>query len=229
MKISSINNTNSFGRAIKVNSVSNPEFPKEGRKVDSSTFEICRVLNNQQSDIYSKDEAKQIKNFFINILGDYNGNNSILMRRTQQGDVVMLSGQEAKDIKQLEKEKAKERSKIEKDHRKPSRIKQILIRNTFLSVSDEINRKVEDGIAGKPESKLEFNASSLSQNEITNAQLIGMQPIEAKIDNIKYYSYNKHYNAENDGCLNPDQPISYKQTNRTPFVNVNFHREELKL
>ena len=92
-----------FGRVIPVKSVTNPSAENTRKRVDNSTFEIVRVLNSESTSIYSKEEAKSIRNFFKEILGDYNGKDGILIKRTEAGDLFMLSGKDAEHLKNKEK------------------------------------------------------------------------------------------------------------------------------
>ena len=93
----------SFGRIIPVKSVTNPNFENKRRRVDNSTFEVAKVLNSEKSTVYSNDEATQIRHFFKEVLGDYNGKNGILIRRTESGDLFMISGADAKKLQHKEK------------------------------------------------------------------------------------------------------------------------------
>ena len=93
----------SFGRVIPVKSVTNPSRENTKKRVDNSTFEVARVLNSEKSTTYSKEEAQSIRNFFKEVLCDYNGRDGILIRRTNAGDIFMISGKDAKHLQDKEK------------------------------------------------------------------------------------------------------------------------------
>ena len=99
----------SFGRVIPINSITNPNSENKRKRVDNSTFEVAKVLNSEKSQIYSKEEAQSIRNFFKGVLGDYNGKDGILIKRTETGDLYMLSGKDAEHIKGRWKTKKEKR------------------------------------------------------------------------------------------------------------------------
>ena len=89
----------SFGRIIPITSdTTQKKNPK--RRVDNSTYEIAKILNSEKSTIYSRNESANIRSFFRNILGDYNGQNGILMKKSSAGDTFLISGKDAEKLKE---------------------------------------------------------------------------------------------------------------------------------
>ena len=103
----------SFGRIIPINSITAPDCSSKKKRVDNSTYDVAKVLNSEKTSAYSRAEAASIRNFFQNVLGDYNGKNGILMKRTQRGDDVLISGKDALTIKEIEKGKTKNTEKTQ--------------------------------------------------------------------------------------------------------------------
>ncbi len=101
MKINNINTNLSFGRVIQIKSDSQNQTSTD--KTDKSTYEICKILNSERTHKYSNQQAQSIRDFFKSILDDYNGQNGILMRKNDSGDIVLISGKEAKKISRIEK------------------------------------------------------------------------------------------------------------------------------
>ena len=126
----------SFGRVIPVKSVTNPSPENTRKRVDNSTFEVARVLNSEKSTTYSKEEAQIIRCFFKEILGDYNGKDGILIKRTEAGDLFMLSGKDAEHLQNKEKIDAYIDIKSEDGKRKKRKEAQIVLSSSQI---------VEDG------------------------------------------------------------------------------------
>ena len=123
-----------FGRVIPVKSVTNPSAENTRKRVDNSTFEIVRVLNSESTSIYSKEEAKSIRNFFKEILGDYNGKDGILIKRTEAGDLFMLSGKDAEHLKNKEKVEGYIELKAENGKQKKKKEAQIVLASSQLPI-----------------------------------------------------------------------------------------------
>lgn len=96
-----IDNAVNFGRAIKV--YSDSKVPLSGKKIDNSVFEIGKILNSERSTKYSRQQAQHIRDFFVSVLGDYNGEDGIILKKSASGDVILLSGKDAKAVERLEK------------------------------------------------------------------------------------------------------------------------------
>lgn len=137
MKISKIP---SFGRIIKIDSDSASQ--NQNKKIDNSTFEIGKILNSEQSKKYSKQQANSIREFFKSVLGDYNGHNGILLRKNDNGDVLLLSGKDAYKVQRIEK-----RIKYLGEKRAQEQIKQILngeVNNEY-SIEFKTGKKTKTG------------------------------------------------------------------------------------
>lgn len=155
MQIHNINNTTSFGRIIELSN-KNKNMNSAGKKRFSQiTAELNKVLNNQDSQFYTKEQRIQIKTFFEEILGDYNGKNKILTRELQDKTVI-ISGQDAKRV--LELEAISHKGKKEAKHRE----------QTYSNAGSYIREKLENGKNGKPESSIELIYRKTSQKPKTD-------------------------------------------------------------
>ncbi len=212
MKINSVNNTFSFSRAIKINSVSNPELDRNSYNIDKCTKEIENVLNNRTSH-YNKSQTERLKEFFINILGDYDGNNLVLFRKIKDGTIVLLSGKDAEDIERFE------------EHNKKTDKKE----NTFQKKDRMILKRLENGIDYKPETTLTFLSTKLKPEDRTIEQLEGKKPIYTKLDYIIYSNLVYSYTEAKDGFILTDSKEITKPNGQKVFRNVAYEQKELKL
>lgn len=229
MKINSINNTTSFKRVIKIDSVTNPKYPQTRRKIDNSTFAVCKALNSEKTSTYSRKEAEDLRNFFTDILGDYNGENGIIMRRIDDGDVVLLSGEDAQRIKTLEEKKSNERAAILSNRKLSNNKKQKYIQKNQQHIDNMIRKYLEDGTQGKPEAHLAFESSQLKKQDILPEQALGYEPIKAKIDYISYSYLTRSYNSATDGYVDKSIPAIKIPTCKARFVNANYEEKTLTL
>lgn len=142
MQINKINNTQNFGRTIKI--YANPK--QSPSKLNSSLNEVSNVLNSKPSKLYGDKQSEKIRAFFKSILGDYNGKDGILFRKSEDGDIVLLSGNDASYINRIEKRK-----------------KYIGDDSSTRLVFKKIRERLEIAENGKKESTLE-----LYSNNITN-------------------------------------------------------------
>ena len=156
MKISSISNTNSFGRVIQLINASNPESTRSNAK------ELVRVLNNSDSNVYSQNQTGKVRNFFVDILGDYNGYNQIMTRKLSDGRNVLISGEDAKDLKYMELELHEQRDRVQKNSRKRQYFTE-LFRKAF---DKEINERLENGKKGKPNTIIKFYTDNKNKSQI---------------------------------------------------------------
>lgn len=130
----------SFGRIIPVKSVTNPNFENKRRRVDNSTFEVAKVLNSEKSTVYSNDEATQIRHFFKEVLGDYNGKNGILIRRTESGDLFMISGSDAEKLQKREKIDGYVELKAENGNQRKKKDAEIILSSSKLPFEQQTTR-----------------------------------------------------------------------------------------
>ncbi len=186
MKINSINNQINFSRAILINTSKN----KKTKEKYIST--IGKVLNSEPSDVYNIKEEKKIRNFFKESLGDYNGENGISIRKIQNNDIVLLSGQDAEAIKTIETEKRKDSTKSKMPLLENSKN---FVKNTCAAAVKEINKRLENGHKEKPESSFEILTPSKGY----------------KACGIKYSSYNLTSNPIIDGHVDFEETASNKE------------------
>ena len=130
-----------FGRIIPVKSVTNPSPENTRTRVDNSTYEIGKVLNSEKTTIYSKEEAQKIKNFFKEVLGDYNGKDGILIKRTEAGDLFMISGKDAEHLQNKEKVEGYIELKAEDGKQKKKKDSQILLSSSQLENGEKPSKK----------------------------------------------------------------------------------------
>lgn len=132
----------SFGRIIPVKSATNPSCENKRRRVDNSTFEVAKVLNGEKSSVYSNDEATQIRNFFKEVLGDYNGKNGILIRRTESGDLFMISGSDAEKLQKKEKIDGYIELKAENGAQRKKKDAEITLSSSRVSTEQQANKNL---------------------------------------------------------------------------------------
>lgn len=131
----------SFGRVIPVKSVTNPSSENRRKRVDNSTFEIGKVLNSEKTSTYTREEAQSIRDFFKEILGDYNGKNGILLKRTEDGDLFLISGKDAEHLKGKEKVEGYIELKAEDGKQKKKKDSQIILSSSKLSENKQSSRR----------------------------------------------------------------------------------------
>ena len=131
----------SFGRVIPIKSITNPSSENKRKRVDNSTFEVAKVLNSEKTKTYSQEEAQSIRNFFKEVLGDYNGKDGILIKRTASGDLYMLSGKDAEHLNGKEKVDGYVELKAEDGKQKKKKDSQIVLSSSILSVNQQQSKK----------------------------------------------------------------------------------------
>ena len=200
----------SFGRIIPIVSVTAPDCSVKKKRVDNSTYDVAKVLNSEKTSAYSRAESASIRNYFQSILGDYNGKNGILMKRTNRGDVVLISGKDAQTIKEMEKNKKNPEKAQEK-------------------INELIYAKLENGHGKKKESLIILDSSKLSRDSLNMAQIYGDAPIKAKLDKIAYLNLQSYYTAQLDGFMRKDIEPTDKETCENQCENIIAEYQELKL
>ena len=211
-------NNISFGRIIKVSTASSANQPNNDRKVDSSLFEMEKVLNGKNSNIYSKKQIKSIKTFFKNILGDYNGRDGILIRKIGSGDVVLISGSDTQEIKDFEKLQRSNRKKINKSEEFNHKLKNHLLNNTFLAFDNKIQLKLEDGTNGKNDALVTFDYDGKFADEKNKKNI--------PFNHIKYTISGQSYGTQIDGTIQPDTDNLLPETNKTLY-DVFYEEKEV--
>lgn len=201
----------SFGRIIPINSITAPDCSSKKKRVDNSTYDVSKVLNSEKTSAYSRAEAASIRNFFQGVLGDYNGKNGILMKRTQRGDDVLISGKDALTIKEIEKGKTKNPEK------------------TLAKIEELIYAKLENGNGKKQDSTVILSSSKLSRDNLTLSQICGETPIKAKLDQFSYTNIQSYYTAQLDGFIRKDVKPADKETCENQCANVIAEYQELNL
>ena len=190
----------SFGRIIPITSISAPSKNIQRKKVDNPTYEIAKVLNSEKSTVYSRAEAKSIREFFQNILGDYNGKNGVLIKRTQAGDTVLISGKDAEHLKGKEK------------------------------IDGYVDLKIENGQnKKKKDSEIILSSSKLEFDDLTPAQKYGGAPIKVKLDQFQYFNTQRYFTAKVDGFIREDVKHTQSPTSENRCENIVVNYQELYL
>ncbi len=201
----------SFGRIIRINSTTSPDCSVKKKRVDNSTYDVAKVLNSEKTSTYSKSESVSIRNFFKKVLGDYNGQNGILMKRTQKGDVVLISGKDAQTIKGIEKDRTKNPEK------------------TREKIEKLIYTKLENGHGKKKETLITLTSSKVSRESLSVEQIFGETPIKAKLDQFSYINTQSYYTSKLDGYIRKDVKPTDKETCENKCANIIAEYRELKL
>lgn len=201
----------SFGRIIPINSITAPDCSSKKKRVDNSTYDVAKVLNSEKTSAYSRAEAASIRNFFQGVLGDYNGENGILMKRTQRGDDVLISGKDTIAIKEIEKGKIKNPQK------------------TQAKIEEFIYARLENGQRKKQDSTVILSSSKLSRDNLTFSQIYGETPIKAKLDQFAYMNVQSYYTAQLDGFIRKDVKPTDNETFENQCANITAEYQELKL
>ena len=162
MRINNIAANTAFGRVIKLNA------PKE--KVEFSAddrdfgvlHELENVLNSRNSRVYTKSQSEKIREFFKNILGDYNGENGIRIEKAY-GDTVIISGEDAKKLKELEEKHGVSYKRVSafKARGKNAEISW----GACVSMGREIEKRKEDGMLGMPDSAINFSFKNIKDGK----------------------------------------------------------------
>ena len=159
MKINSINSTQNFGRAIKVFTQNKSISPKTDRAV----LEINKVLNSKQTKEYNKSQSEKIREFFKSALGDYNGKDGIIFRKSRDGNLILLSGKDAKAIKEIEENRPELSNNL---------------KNKI--VAEEIAKRTETTDNGKQECSFEFSSNHKNKKSPYNIFMYGEMIVKYK-------------------------------------------------
>lgn len=212
MKINGINQNLSFKRVIKVNSATSPLPSRSQKTIDKCTLEVNNVLNNKKSH-YNKEQEEKIRQFFKAVLGDYTGENPVLMRQNRNGHLFLISGQDAYDVLEIE---AKNSSKNKGDNKKIKKVWEL------------ISQRSENGGNSKPESIFTFSSSKINPECLTPKQLHGEKPIYAKLNYFSYSTYSNTYREIQDGHIKKDTNYNNIPSGKNIANNVYYEIKELK-
>ena len=184
MKVSTIHQTNNFGRVIQMQNVENNELTRRNAK------QLVCVLNNSDKSKYSKAQEVEIRDFFMDVLGDYNGHDGVMTRKTQDGRNFLISGQDAKDIKQI----VKRQYDSYKNEKLTQHQKKAVLEANHIELESEINQRLENGKRGKADSFIRL----YSDLETPNIPVI-----------INYESYSDKKEPKDSNYYNSFQTVEY--------------------
>lgn len=212
MRINNIqpNYNNSFKRAIKIDFIQNPDLYRNNHVIQHGTDAIAAVLNNEPTDVYTKEEKEQLKGFFTNILEDYNEKTPVSFHYIPGTGHVLLSGKDAKEI-------AKDYRELDKKHynKKPEKRAQ-----KEIEIKEKIINKIENGHDYTPTTKLSFYASSI--NSSNKNKFI-------KIDNFNFYEYQYFYTSLFDGAIDETDGIDINPSETYNAQNISAKYDSLTL
>lgn len=217
LRINNIAANTAFGRVVKLVA------PKE--KVEFSAndrdygvlYELGNVLNGRNSRVYTDNQANKIREFFKNILGDYNGENGIRIEKAF-GDTFIISGKDAEKLKALEEEHKISYRNVSGDRKngKSNSKKAEADRSARFLMGKKIAKNKEDGTHGRPESTIE-----LSLRTIRDGKNAGRKDV-SKFGKFKYSSMQ---------VIDKERKMddSHKLGSHTVFRSVSYEEETLKL
>ena len=184
MKVSTIHQANNFGRVIQMQNAENDELTRRNAK------QLVGVLNNSDKSMYSKSQEVEIRNFFKDVLGDYNGHDGIMTRKTQDGKNFLISGQDAKDIKQI----VKRQYDSYKNDKLTQHQKKAVLEANQIELEAEIDERLENGKKGKADSIIRMYLDLENPN---------------KPAIINYESYRDKKEPKNSNYYNSFQTVEY--------------------
>lgn len=216
LKINNINTNTAFGRVIKFNAPKERvEFSEDDRRF-GSLRDLQKVLNSEKTDIYTKNEADRIKGFFKNILGDYNGQNGIIIAKAH-GDTVIISGEDAKTVKALEKKydtaynSSTSNNRVGrnscKNKKKEARAEDI--KKACIEIASEITKRNENGENCKPETEINLSYKTVKRNGIKRIDTSKFGWFE--YSSFYYVGTPKKYDDHKMGRHNVLRSVTYEQ------------------
>lgn len=154
MKVEFSGNLN-FGRVIGI------KYTGEDKDEKRKTKEVEKVLNSKTSEIYTDEQSDKIREFFRNVLYDYNGKDGVRTVKSKSGEIFLLSG---KDFKNYNKLNQKKEQRIENmfndfsinEKERSKQIKQIK-KNAIEKIEHLVIQNQENGKSKKPETTLLFD------------------------------------------------------------------------
>ena len=180
MRVNNINARASFARVIAISDERTGKISKYDDEKMNSLSELQNVLNGHRSSIYSNNAAQKIRNFFKDILGDYNGKNGITIRSFGD-DVILFSGEEANKLKQLEHQANYAKDQVQCLCNMKRKRKDGIIKNLKRKLTANALDMHENGKNDKPQSFIKLN---FEDKFVKNGQKLPLQ----RINNISYSS-----------------------------------------
>lgn len=218
MRINSVNGATAFGRVVRLKA------PPE--KIDFSAvdrefgvlYELENVLNSKEIGSYTEDEADKIREFFKKILGDYNGENGVMIEKAF-GETVIISGEDAETVKELEKKHKVSYRNSSWRHKAKGKVKSkefAKVKRACLPIAKEIEKRSESGFEDKPNSEISFSYRTYPSGK--NADIKDF----SKFGQIEYASmqYIDRVRKTND---------SAKFGMLTVLRSISYEKDELKL
>lgn len=95
MKINSIKSNLNFGKVLKVKQVQENNFVRGRGAFYSGLEQLANVLNNEPTDVYTREEKTEIKKFFNNVLEEDLGKTPVKFKHVIDLGVLLLTGEDA--------------------------------------------------------------------------------------------------------------------------------------
>ncbi|MCD7879275.1 MAG: hypothetical protein LUG16_04995 [Candidatus Gastranaerophilales bacterium] len=217
MKAGNVNNQVTFGRAIKIGT---NKGTGSTPALETSANNLCHVLNSQKPLLYPKKKTAEIKDFFQQTLGDYNGEKGVIVRKNENDTLILLSGKDADEIKLLETKQKKEKKSILMNRNLKFTEKNELLSDIENYKNYKLNSKVENGKNGKPDSliTLDFKLDRTKS------------PASVQLGSVSYMSLKKDSGFLKDGHAYDESEIVSKGKDGCVKVdNVNFDSRKLDI
>lgn len=200
MRVNNINTNTSFSRAIRVLDAQTGHISsKYDDEKMSSIRELQNVLNSGESEVYPDSTAQKIRIFFKQILGDYNGENGIIIKPFGK-EIILFSGEEARKLKQLDSQAAYTKEQVDRSCHMKRKRKDAIIHNAQKKVTMSVFNMLENSKAKKPNSTLQL---SFKDEYIKSPEF----KLQQKIETISYFS--RSHKESNFSKNEPDFEIPY--------------------
>lgn len=192
----------SFGRAIKIESDTNPMWNYKDHKLDPATMAVVETMKGKSS-VYDKETSRKIGSFLKAQIGDYNRKTGVYARRIN-GTPYIFTGEDAEKAREINKKALKEMLELEARYEKgpdenstPSEIVElgseklykIYRQNVHIRRDKRLVELAEDGNrTDKPYTVFHFKTDNTG-----------------KINKIEYYSSG----IQNDGFKSTEKSLTF--------------------
>lgn len=218
MRINNIGINTAFGRVIRLNAPPQKvEFSADDRDF-GVLHELENVLNSRGSVAYTKNQANRIREFFKNILTDYNGENGIRIEKAF-GDTVIISGEDAKKVKEMEEKYGisyRNISNRQKSRGKGRNEKAVKPKDARVLIAREIQKRNENETLGKPKSEINLLFKTPSKGKS-----------KGRVDFSKFGII--EYSSEH--CINNERKMedSVKMGVHTVYRSISYEADKLEI
>ena len=210
MQIGKINNNISFKRAIVIKNYDT--IYNSSGKMPQEIFDICGIINGKKSKVYSDEKSEAIRNFFYQALGDCNSQTPVFAEKSINGDIVLLSGEEAQQIQDFKSKIQKSILRYKTDKKLTYSSRNALINKAITALKTAVEYRIEDGKRYKPDSLIEIESL----------------PTNTTDKKITYTSYKTSFLPAKDGAVDPKSKESrYPYSSSYNYKNASYERLEI--